>query len=176
MQQQKKTPQQIFFDLYKKEYKRAINYIILHFIDHTGVAEDIVQNSFIDLWIKVEAGGYDFEYRKQIQKYFYKSIVNKCIDYRIYKEALQRREMIFSKWYHSGFDVVIHMDEKTRLKLIKKAIGKLPKQCKKIFELARIHEVAGTEIAKEMNLKPKTVYSQCNRAVKLIRETIKDEL
>lgn len=160
-----------FLELYKDEYPRAVNWILAYQLQHTAVAEDIVQNTFIDMWFKIELSKTEFECKKQMQKYFYKAITNKCVDYRIYKEACDRKERRFMKLY-TPFDVVSHMDNKLQIKLLKKAITKLPGQCKTIFALNRIYEVAGVEIAFQMKLKRKTVYSQLNRATNLLKKDL----
>jgi RNA polymerase sigma-70 factor, ECF subfamily len=61
-------------------------------------------------------------------------------------------------------------------KQINEAIESLPEQCRIIFKLSRFEELKYAEIAEHMNLSIKTVENQMGKALRIMREKLKDYL
>jgi RNA polymerase sigma-70 factor, ECF subfamily len=59
---------------------------------------------------------------------------------------------------------------------IQSAIDSLPPQCQLIFRKSRWEEKRYAEIAEEMNLSVKTIEAQMGKALKILREKLKDYL
>jgi RNA polymerase sigma-70 factor (ECF subfamily) len=53
---------------------------------------------------------------------------------------------------------------------------KLPQQCRLIFKLSRFEELKYSEIAEQLDLSVKTVENQMGKALKIMREQLKDYL
>ena len=61
-------------------------------------------------------------------------------------------------------------------KRIAAALQKLPEQCRVIFTMSRFEELKYAEIAAELNLSVKTVENQIGKALKIMREQLRDYL
>jgi len=59
---------------------------------------------------------------------------------------------------------------------IHKALEKLPEQCRLVFKLSRFEELKYAEIADQLNISIKTVENQMGKALKIMREQLKDYL
>jgi RNA polymerase sigma-70 factor (ECF subfamily) len=53
---------------------------------------------------------------------------------------------------------------------------KLPEQCRLVFKLSRFEELKYAEIATELNISVKTVENQMGKALKIMREQLRDYL
>jgi RNA polymerase sigma-70 factor, ECF subfamily len=58
---------------------------------------------------------------------------------------------------------------------VEKAVDRLPKQCKLVFQLSRDHGMKYNEIAVLLQLSIKTIETQMGRAIKSLRITLKSE-
>jgi len=56
------------------------------------------------------------------------------------------------------------------------ALNKLPEQCRLVFKLSRFEELKYAEIAEQLNISVKTVENQMGKALKIMREQLKDYL
>lgn len=59
---------------------------------------------------------------------------------------------------------------------IHRAIESLPEQCRIIFKLSRFDELKYAEIAEHLGISIKTVENQMGKALKVMREKLKDYL
>ena len=59
---------------------------------------------------------------------------------------------------------------------ILEAIETLPLQCRLIFKLSRFEEMKYAEIANQLNISVKTVENQMGKALKVMREKLKEYL
>ena len=59
---------------------------------------------------------------------------------------------------------------------IEKAIARLPKQCRLVFQLSRFEELKYAEIAEHLNISIKTVENHMGKALKIMRGQLKDYL
>ena len=56
------------------------------------------------------------------------------------------------------------------------AMQKLPEQCRIIFKLSRFEELKYQEIADQLNISIKTVENQMGKALKIMREQLREYL
>jgi RNA polymerase sigma-70 factor (ECF subfamily) len=59
---------------------------------------------------------------------------------------------------------------------IKIAMEELPEQCRMVFKLSRFEELKYAEIADQLNISIKTVENHMGKALKIMREQLKDYL
>jgi len=59
---------------------------------------------------------------------------------------------------------------------IKTALRKLPEKCREVFELSRFGGKKYSEIAEHLNISVKTVETQMSKALKILKEELKDYL
>jgi RNA polymerase sigma-70 factor (ECF subfamily) len=68
---------------------------------------------------------------------------------------------------------VMATELETRIHL---AMDKLPEQCRLVFKLSRFEELKYGEIAEQLNISVKTVENQMGKALRIMREQLKDYL
>jgi RNA polymerase sigma-70 factor (ECF subfamily) len=59
---------------------------------------------------------------------------------------------------------------------IYRAMEALPEQCRLVFKLSRFEELKYSEIAEQLNISIKTVENHMGKALKIMREQLKDYL
>ena len=110
-------------------------------------------------------------------------VKNQCMDflkhqqvvhrYHINRKADLQQEMEFNYYAVSKFDPE-QTDIETLEQLVEKAIGELPEQCRKVFELSRYEGLKYREIAERLEISVKTVETHIANALKKLRITLKD--
>jgi RNA polymerase sigma-70 factor (ECF subfamily) len=61
-------------------------------------------------------------------------------------------------------------------KQIEEAISSLPPQCQTVFRLSRFEGLTYAEIAQQLNISVKTIENHMGKALKIMREKLKDYL
>jgi RNA polymerase sigma-70 factor (ECF subfamily) len=155
--------------IFNKYYKPLVAYSNTILKSHDE-AEDIVQQVFITVWNKKQ----DIGSVQSLKSYLYRSVYNSSLN-RI-KQLNVRQE--YAKDY-----VLTHSEgvgtadrHKELQQRIETALEQLPEQCGKIFRMSRFEQLKYQEIADQMGLSVKTVENQMGKALKLMREKLKDYL
>ena len=134
-------------------------------------AEDIVQQVFISVWEKRSTIEIHTSFRAMLYRAVYNSCLNR-IKHNEVKRNYAREIQLTSSSSFSQEDV----QHKELQKKINDAIDQLPEQCGKIFKMSRFDYLKYQEIADKMGLSVKTVENQMGKALKLLRENMKDYL
>jgi len=131
-------------------------------------AEDIVHDVFAGIWYN--------RHRQEIRtlknylatavKYLVLREIRKKSYYQLYKQNEPHRTS-----QENFCDEVF--DTKHILLMLQREIETLPEKCRLIFKLSREEGMSVKEIAKEMEIAPKTVENQLNKALKRLRGAIK---
>jgi len=134
-------------------------------------AKDIVQDVFVKFWNDREK----LDIRTSIRSYLFVSVRNRCMDVmRKKNRSLQLKEI------SEGQDVADESFETYILSelesLLNRSLDKLPERCREVFELSRLHGLKNREIAEKLNLSEKTVENQMTKALRVLREELKDYL
>ena len=151
------------FDLY---YSRLCFFSdkMLHDFD---LSRSVVQQVFVDLWIKREKLRID-----SLQSYLYQSVRNASLDVLKHKKAESKYLSSLEK-EESG-QITDLIEEAELADRINKAIQKLPEKCREIFVLCRFEELKYAEIADRLNISVKTVEMQIGIALKKLRKELSD--
>lgn len=133
------------------------------------IAEELVQNLFIRLWIKREELNI-----QQLQSYLQTAIRYQVIDY-IRSKIIQERYFRFAKDHLSTHE---NNSESTLLLhelavAIDNTIKKLPQKTQEIFRLSRYEKRSIKEIAQYMNLSEKAVQYHMTQSLKFMRLHLK---
>jgi RNA polymerase sigma-70 factor (ECF subfamily) len=139
-------------------------------------AEDIASNVFLKLmeeWdtILVETS---------LKAYLFKSTYNQCMDVLKHK-AVHNKYLNYVKHLdflvEEGFDYPLSGLIGCELnEILKKAIAKLPKQCRTIFNMSRNDEMTYEEIASKLGISINTVRTQIKIALVKLRFELKEYL
>lgn len=158
--------------LFKTFYRPLVHFAI-QFINDYDVAEDIVQDIFMQLWNK-DLYFNDFLAQKT---YLYRSTRNKCLNYiRDCKIEANHHKYIAEQIEDTQYQyqTTLHkIIEEEVFRQLQNSISHLPPQCKKICQLL-LDGKKPSEIALEMQLDIETIKKQRKIAIKRIREEFGD--
>ncbi len=158
--------------LFRTYYQPLCNYAYTYTQDRDE-AEEVVQSTFLSIWEKYDT----LEIHTGMKPYLYAMVRNSCLNIIKHEKIKQQHvksEMVFGeRTIESVANTVLatELDER-----IQKALEKLPEQCRIIFKLSRFEELKYAEIAEQLNLSIKTVENQMGKALKIMREQLKDYL
>jgi RNA polymerase sigma-70 factor (ECF subfamily) len=137
------------------------------------VAEEIVQEVFIKLWERRE----ELEFNSSVKSYLFRAVHNTSLNYlrhlkvrEEHRQYAEERHQLLSMEYSDG------LEEKELENRIWDAIGRLPEQCARIFQMSRFEGLKYREIADKLGISPKTVEVQMGKALRRLREDLKDYL
>jgi len=130
------------------------------------VAEDVVQDVFTSLWknrISTEVAS--------LKNYL--AVATKYVVFAKIKKIIIEREYLSSALQVPLFeqDTDSLIDNKRLLEFIQKEVATLPEKCRLIFNY-RDKGMSTKEIAKELNVTPKTVENQINKAFRHLRNAV----
>ncbi len=136
-------------------------------------AEEVVQASFIGFWEKRESISID----TSLKAYLFRSVRNACLNElkRQKVRQLHASQVAMDGEPQSEASDRIAMKQELEEK-IQEAMGCLPEQCRLIFQMSRFEELKYKEIAEQLGLSVKTVENQMGKALKIMREQLKDYL
>ncbi len=157
--------------LFRTYYERLCNYANT-MLNDGDESEEIVQQLFIQIWEKRAS----MNISNSIQAYLHKAVRNSCLN-KIKHNKVKRlhAEEVTALANHSEPSSSISLQNELQDQ-IKKAIESLPEQCRIIFKLSRFEELKYSEIADQMGLSIKTIENQMGKALRIMREKLKDYL
>lgn len=132
---------------------------IIHDFD---LSRSIVQQVFVDLWIKRDKLHID-----SLKAYLYQSVRNASLDVLKHRKAEMKYLSSLQKNESGQFADLL--EEAELADRINSAIHKLPEKCREIFLLCRFEELKYAEIAERLNISVKTVEMQVGIALKKLR-------
>lgn len=157
---------------FKTYYMQLLNYA-RSFLNDKDEAEDIVQGVFYQLLKKEEA----IDVSKPLNSYLFTAVRNSCIkriNHMKIKAQYKENAVHFdTKSSNSTMEKVINNELENEFR---NAINDLPEQCKLIFTMSRQSGLKYTEIAECLNISVKTVEKQMGKALKVLRERLKNYL
>jgi RNA polymerase sigma-70 factor (ECF subfamily) len=161
------------FEMVFKTYYRPLCQYAYSFLNDRDEAEEVVQAAFINVWDKRE----QVEIQTSLKAYLYRIVRNSCLNVIKHEKVKQQHvahEMVYAESTHEGVtQSVISSELEERISVAMKA---LPEQCRLVFQLSRFEELKYSEIAEQLNISVKTVENQIGKALKIMREQLKDYL
>jgi RNA polymerase sigma-70 factor (ECF subfamily) len=142
--------------------------VCLRMVNNRDDAEDILQQSFIDVFSKLES----FRYEASIGAWIKRIAVNNCINF------LKQRRLSFQNLE----DNVFHLKEeepveelKLNVKAIDNALKELPEGFRVVFSLYMMEGYDHKEIGEILNITEATSKSQYSRAKKRLKELLEGQ-
>jgi len=161
------------FEMFFKAYYQPLCNYAYTFVQDRDEAEEIVQSAFLSVWEKRES----IEIRTSLKSYLYTMVRNACLNVIKHEKIKQKHigeELAIAERSHDSVSQRINSSElETRIQV---SMAKLPEQCRLIFKLSRFEELKYAEIADHLNISVKTVENQIGKALKIMREELKDYL
>lgn len=172
------TGEKIGFKNIFREYFQPLFHLSKHYLEDEDEAKEVVQEAFVKLWEIRENLNKD----SNLRNFLFTLVKNNCLNMIKRKQILlKHHEKI--KWiemhyqYESltrmGGDYLEFNELKEKIDL---AIKNLPKHCRVVFEMSRFDELKNIEIAEKLGVTKKTVEAHLTKALKILREDLKDYL
>lgn len=164
--------EQVFETIFRTYYERLCNYAntILNDMDE---AEEIVQGAFLTVWEKHDT----LEIHTSVKSYLYRAVHNSCLNrvkhYKVrktYGDSVKNQAELLHDDASQDF-IGSELDA-----IVANAIDSLPDQCKLVFKLSRFENLTYAEIAEQLGISIKTVENHMVKALKVLREKLKDYL
>jgi RNA polymerase sigma-70 factor, ECF subfamily len=159
--------EQLFHRYYNSLCRYAYTYVKAY-----DEAEEIVSDVFLKIWKSRDV----LQIQSSISAYLVRSTRNSAIDRLRYLNRQRRKtyDLVgdFEGNYASPSDVVIGKETNT---LIEAAIAALTPQAKLIFSMSRDKGMTQADIAQTLNLSVKTVEAHMGRALKSLRESLRQQ-
>lgn len=157
-------------ELYDR-YGRLAFSLILRIVRDAGIAEDLVQETFLRVWNR--AGGFDAD-KGAIGPWLLAVARNRAIDYLRStsgreRNALELEETDHPSLYRDMESEIFHSDQARR---VKAALQKLSPQQRQVIELAYFEGLSQTEMAERMGQPLGTVKTWVRTALKNLRDDL----
>lgn len=162
----------VFEMIFKTHYQPLCNYAY-SFLRDRDEAEETVQSTFFNFWEKRK----DIDIQTSLKAYLYRAVRNTCLNSIKHEKIKQKHAADTLTYAKGGYDAVSQSVIKEELeRKISQAMQTLPEQCRLIFKMSRFEELKYAEIAQQLNISIKTVENQIGKALKLMREQLKEYL
>jgi len=154
-----------FKDIFNQHYEYIRNYLY-YLSGDIGLAEDLVQDVFLQLW----------EHRQKIKNdtvapYLFKIARNSFLkNRRRQKYDLKFRSTYFDHVEHESPEFVIELKEFDDK--LQAAIAGLPDKCRVIFLMNRIDGITYREIAAKLGVSNKAIEKQMSKALTILRKKL----
>ena len=158
------------FELYRL-YSKAMYNVCLRMVKDELDAEDILQNSFVDIFTKLDS----FKFQSSIGAWIKRIVVNNCINF------LKRKKVYFQELEDQHAHTMV--DDKPAPKssvglsvnAIRRALFELPDGYRVVFSLYMLEGYDHKEIGEILEISEATSKSQYSRAKKKLREILKSQ-
>jgi|GEM_PF-305580 len=133
-------------------------------------SEDMVQEAFLKLWN--EPGLWDESYNTRFTTWFYRVIINQCLDFKRKKSYRNHEE--YRETLSERFNTDDIIEKKSKSELINSCIAELPERQQIALNLFYYENLSINEAAEIMELKPKGMESLVLRAKENLRSRLKE--
>ncbi|MEM0991600.1 MAG: sigma-70 family RNA polymerase sigma factor [Bacteroidota bacterium] len=149
------------FELYKL-YARAMYNVCLRMLNNEADAEDVLQNSFVDVFRRMDS----FRQEASIGAWMKRIVVNNCINF-LKKKRIRFQEL--EERHASSIATVEVSAPQINVKAIDTAIKQLSDGYRIVFSLYALEGYDHKEIAQILNISEATSKSQYSRAKQKLR-------
>lgn len=152
------------FELYRL-YSRAMYNTALRMVQNQQDAEDLLQSTFIEVFMKLDT----FRYESSIGAWIKRITVNKCINF------LKSRRLAFQEltpYNERSEDPQPEIDPDYTVERINRAIGQLPDGYRMVFSLYAMEGYDHEEIGEILGITEATSKSQYSRAKSKLRDML----
>jgi RNA polymerase sigma-70 factor (ECF subfamily) len=157
-------------ELYDR-YGRLVYSLILRVVRDTGIAEDLVQETFLRVWNRVS--GFDAQ-RGSVGPWLLAVARNRAIDYLRSAGGRERNALEFDEMDRPQLYCDMEKDllASDKARRVKAAIDKLPANHRQVIELAYFEGLSQTEMAERMGQPLGTVKTWVRTALKNLRDEL----
>jgi RNA polymerase sigma-70 factor, ECF subfamily len=146
-------------------YYSGLVVFVKKYIPDNDVAEDIVQEFFVKLWVNREK----LNEIVSIKAYFFSAVKNRCIDYLRHEVTKGKVEKQLLVKFQAETGIENLFIESELREQINNAINKLPTVCREVFLMNRFEGLKPAEIAERKGISVRTVETHIGKALKILR-------
>lgn len=168
LRQGRKAALQTVFDAHYPDVCRAIYRLIP---DH-GLMEDLAQEVFLRFWEKRE----QIEVTVSLAAYLHRMAINEALGHLRRRKHFDDTEKALHLPAHAADSAETVLLQRDLAESLQTAMEALPPRCRAVFQLSRFEEMTYQEIADHMGTSIKTVENQMGKALKLLRENLREFL
>lgn len=168
----KKGDEHAFETIFVQHYRPLCAYAHT-FLSDRDEAEEVVQAAMISFWEKRETIGIE----TSLKSYLYRMVRNACLNVIKHEKVKQQHAAYALQTSHPAHESTAQTVGAQELETrIGQALLRLPEQCRLVFQLSRFEELKYQQIADQLNISIKTVENHMGKALKLMREQLKEYL
>ena len=162
-----KGNEESFTEAFDKYYS-PLCYYADKFVHDLDESRSLVQQVFVDLWIKRNK----LLVTQSLKSYLFKSVQNSSLDFLKHKLVESKYlNQVRPDFETDDRDLIEEAELNAR---INNAINELPEKCREIFTLCRFEELHYSDIAQKLGISVKTVEMQMGIALKKLRAKLTD--
>ena len=155
------------------KYHTLLCRISFRIVNETDEAKDVVQDVFIKLWRNRRELRIDYS----LEAYLKRAVVNTSLNRIESKKRFTTLDLQGLTQRDVGERIVEQQHGLTELSSqVDDAINKLPVRTRAVFTLIRLEEMSYKEVSESLNISIKAVEKEMMKALKLLREALKDYL
>lgn len=141
----------------------------VRYVKDPKIAEDLVQDLFVDIWEKREK----LQISTSLSGYLQRSVVNRSLNWiRAQRVQIEEIDMVKGTTDNNA-DAQKEIEKIEVEQYISKVIDKLPEKCRLVFVMSRFDMLSYKEISQKLDISPKTVENQISKALKILRSELK---
>lgn len=158
------------FEAIFDRYYDLLHTFAKHILKDSFVAEDIIQNVFVKVWIRKER----INSKLSLRSYLLVATRNELFDYMRLRYNLLRRDINDTLFDvpDTDTDAGEYLVHSERAGFIDAAMRSMPDKRREIFSMRYDRNMTNAEIARALNLSIRTVEKHVDLAIKQIRRTI----
>ncbi len=159
-------PEKALEAVFRSEYA-ALCRTALRLVGRSDVAEDLVQDAFLEVWRRRES----LDFHLSVRAYLRRAVANRALNYLRDNRRLTELPDDLGRWGRSVQDVPAETAELQRL--IAETIDGLPEKCREAFVLSRYEDFSYREIAEQLNISIKTVEKHIAKGLLTLRNVLR---
>ena len=161
------------FELLFRTYFSSLCMFAMKYVPDLDTSKEIVHSVFINLWEKKE----HIDTGKLMKSYLFTSVYNRSLNYIRDQKKFRHGDVSDGDLNISTNQDVDNNIEAAELEIqIRDSIESLPEKCRMIFTMNRFEGLKYNEISDKLDISVKTVEVQMSKALRILREKLKNYL
>ncbi|MFN7116083.1 MAG: RNA polymerase sigma-70 factor [Saprospiraceae bacterium] len=166
-----KTDADKAIELLFRQYYSYVCKMVYRVIPEAGVAEDLAQDIFFEMWRRKELLNIT-----SIRAYLRRAALNRTLNYLRNRKIKWDDDQSLPELESKDTPTQQTVETAELEKMIEIAIDQLPERCRMVFLLSRFEELSHQEIADQLGISIKTVENQITKALKHLRTVLQPYL
>lgn len=158
------------FDRMFKEWFSRLFFFAYHYLQDMETSRDIVHDAFEYVW-----RNYEKMDSQKVKAYLYSIVRSRCIDFIRQQNAKEDYAEFVCKMTQVDTDMEDYLLREERIARIRKAMNRLTPLTRHILESCYYGQKTYKEVASELNISISSIHKHIVKALRLIREEIKND-